>query len=515
MNQTTLLRYNFRILMFHNWWLLVFPLAGSQLVVFWNILTQPFSPRLPALTVEIVSPLLAAFLSAHLLSAEYRSRIGAIVASKPVSIDKVVLLRLAVALGLVWALAALSLVAYYFGMEPYNIGLPVLACVPSTLFLALFALTFATLFRNALAGFGVAALYWALDLPPGPPLHPYLSLRSLASALTVPELTVTRAFVDQWWIAKIVLFLAALLLYRLHGGLLFTLGTPLTLRRRRQALAGAATVLAFYLVSGAVLKVVYGYSMRGCLAPNDAVWFRQQFAPYGPLPVASLFGPAFTRYLGELSNPWRLQQEETSLAGDTVAHRRALQTVVEKMADSLWAPSAAELLARLEAPKQDTLEAEIAYYRRIVERYGYSPYLPFGLRQMARAYAEAGRDEEARAAYQELLSRCPGSVYRSEALRYMMESDRRRKDLVSAVRWAQEWARAAPVQERFKAYLALAEILKEMGKGDEVRQAVQQTLEAVQAFRRAARGGTLGGTPGQRVTWEHEANAAEGRAKRF
>ena len=53
MNSPTLLRYNFRVLMFHNWWLLVIPLAVSQLSIFWTILTQRFSPPLPATTVVI------------------------------------------------------------------------------------------------------------------------------------------------------------------------------------------------------------------------------------------------------------------------------------------------------------------------------------------------------------------------------------------------------------------------------------------------------------------------------
>lgn len=516
MNRTTLLRYNFRVLVFNNWWLLVLPLAASQLIVFWNLITQQSSPALPAQTVEMVSPILAAFLSAHLLSAEYRSRIGAIIASKPISIDRVVLLRLIVALGLVWTLAALSLSAYYFGMEPFDLLKPALACIVSTLFLAMFALTFATLFRHALAGFGVAALYWALDLPPGPPLHPYLSLKSLMTYLSMPEITYSQAFVEQWWVAKIILLLAAFILYRLHGRLLFTLGTPLTLRSRRRALAGAGAVVAFYLISGAVMKVGYGYAHRGRLLPDDPAWFRQQFASYGPIPVAYLFGAAFPRYLGELTNPWRLQQaEESSMWGDTVKHRQDLRYVVERMPNSLWAPSAAELLARLEAPREQEVEERVAYYRTIVDRYGDSPYLAYGLRQMGRAYAEAQRDEEARAAYEQLLSRRPDTVWRAEALRYLVESARKRGDLENAAQWARQWIESAPVQEGFKAHFAMAEILRAQGKREEARQAAQRTVAAVETFRRALRAGTVGGSPGQRVTWENEANAIEARAKRL
>src|SRR5438270_8849346 len=102
MNSLALIRYNFRIVMFNNWWLLVFPVAVSQLTVFWNIITQKFTPALPAISAELISPLLAAFLSAHLLAAEYPSHVAVILASKPLHIGKVVLLRLIGVLALVW-----------------------------------------------------------------------------------------------------------------------------------------------------------------------------------------------------------------------------------------------------------------------------------------------------------------------------------------------------------------------------------------------------------------------------
>ena len=212
MLKSPLLRYNFRILMFHNWWLLVIPLAASQLSVFWTLVTQKFSAPLPASSVESVSPLLAAFLSAHLLAPEYRSGIGAVLAAKPVHIGKVVFLRLTIVLGLVWALGWLSLVGFYFGMQPYPMLLPGLAFMISSLFLGLFALTFATLLRHPLAGFGVAALYWLIDVPPGPAINPYLSLRSLTSSFPVAGIAPGELFADNWWIAKLVLLVAALCL---------------------------------------------------------------------------------------------------------------------------------------------------------------------------------------------------------------------------------------------------------------------------------------------------------------
>lgn len=517
MNATTLFRYNFRVLMFSNWWLLVFPIAATQLTVFWNILTQPFSPMLPAKSVELISPLLAAFLSAHLLAAEYRSRIGAILASKPISLGKLVLLRLLVVLALVWALAALSLGAYYSGMQPYDVVPPALAGMVSTLFLALFALTFATLFRNPLAGFGVAALYWALDLPAGPAIHPYLSLRSLSSnfSAAADPAGLEHTLAEHWWVGKIVLLVAAAALYLGHGRLLFTLGAPLTSRHRRRAVAWAAAALAVYLISGAAIKVVYGYTHRGQLFPDDAAWFRTQFAPFGPLPVAALFGPAFKGYLGEFTDAWRAQPEESERWGDTVKHRRDLHRIVEEMPRSLWAPGAAELLARLEARQQTTVEGQAAYYTRIVREYGDTPYVAFALREMARVYAAGNREAEARAAYEKLLADRPGSAYETEALRYLMESDRGRGDLSGAARWAERWIGSAPLQEKFSAYVALAEIRRAQGKSAESKRAAQQAIDAVRDFRGALARRTLTLSGAQRVKWEREAEKAEAKARQF
>src|SRR5205809_8085349 len=100
--------------------LMVFPVAVSQLTVFWFVLTRRFSLYLPAQSVEMITPLLAAFLGAHLLSAEYRSRIGAVLASRPVNIGRIVVLRLLVMLALVWGLALLSLCAYSAWMERFS-----------------------------------------------------------------------------------------------------------------------------------------------------------------------------------------------------------------------------------------------------------------------------------------------------------------------------------------------------------------------------------------------------------
>lgn len=514
-----LLRYNFRVLMFHNWWLLVIPLAVSQLTVFWTIATQPFNPSLPANAVESISPLLAAFLCAHLLSAEYRSGIGAVLASKPIDIGKVVFLRLVIAIGLVWALGWLSLLAFSFGMAPYPLLQPGVAFMVSSLFLGLFALTFATLFRHPLAGVGIAAIYWALDLPLGSPMNPFLSLKSLTASIPVSTIVQEQPLTDHWWIAKTLLLVAALALYNGQKKLLFTLGSPLTKRRKRSTLAWAGAVFALYIITGASAKVIYGYTHRGRLFPNDAAWFRQQFAPYSPLPVASLFGPNFRRYVGSIPNSLRIMQEgETDTMGDTEQHRRDLRHVIDTAPNSVWASSSAELLARLRTRAGTPTEEQAGYYRVVTDRYGDSPYTAFALQQIAHIYADAIAQDakfepKARAAYLDLQTRFPAGTYSAEALRFLAENDRKHGDLPSATLYTQKWIKAAPVHEKFMAYIFLAEISRQSGKMSEAKQAAQQTLEAVKAFRNAVRAGISSLPETRRVRMENEALTVEIRAK--
>lgn len=510
-----LIRYNFRVLMHHNGWLLSIPLAASQLTVFWTATTQRFSPSLPSTIVELVSPLLGAFLCAHLLSAEYRSGVGAMLASKPVDIRKVVLVRLSIALALVWFLAGLSLLTFHQSMEPYPLLPPLGASVVSTLFLSLLSLTFATLFRHPLAGFAVAALYWLLDLPPGPPMNPFLSLKSLASSFHPPGPRVEQPLTDPWWIAKGLLLLAALTLYLLHNRLLFLLGTPMTLRRSRRALAAAAGLIALYVVSGAVVKVGYGYTHRGALFPSDVAWFRRQFGVYGMLPVSALFGRNFQRYLGAIPNSWRVQQEgEADLMGDTEAHRRDLKRILEVAPRSVWAPSAAEQIARFEAVATVPLEERVAHYRVLVDRYPDSPYAPSALLQVAQLYAEAsGGEEKARAAYALLLERYPRSPLRPAAYRYLAESDLRRADRAGAERNARLWVETAPVHETFVAWVFLADLQRAQGQGDAAKASEARALAAIDAFFVAAREGRTTLSEPRRIRVEGEARALAARLK--
>jgi len=512
MVSASLIRYNFRVLAFQNGWLLTIPLAASQLSVFWVGSTQEFRPSLPATVVETVTPLLGAFLTAHLLSAEYRSAVGAVLACKPVDIRKVVLIRLALALVLVWGLAGLSLLAFTLSMQPFPLGPPLVACAVSTLFLSALALNFATLLRHPLGGFGIAALWWALDLPPGPPMNPYLSLKGLANSFRPPGLDVPQPLTDSWWISKAVLLVAGLLLFALHNRLIFLLGTPQTVKRTRRTLISAVSMLAFVVVSGAVVKVGYGYANRTTLFPNDLGWFRRQFGTYGLLPVSSLFGRDFVKYLGEIPNAWRVQQDgESDIMGDTPKHRKEVRELVEKSPKSLWAPSAAYQTAMWEAKPDKPTDERVGYWQVIVEKYPTSPYAVEAQAQIASLWEEAPDSAKALAAWKRLLELDPKGKYASSGWRYLTMADQKDKNWESAQRNAQSWVQASPVHEAFQAWMALSEIQAARGDTAGAEQSRGAVKEAIDAFRKAAREGKLTISEPKRVRVEAEVHALEAK----
>jgi ABC-type transport system involved in multi-copper enzyme maturation permease subunit len=510
-----LLRYNFRVMIYNNWWLLVFPLAASQFAVFWSLITQRFQPWLPAQCVEFTSPLLAAFLAAHVLTAEYRSGVGAILASKPVDLKKIVALRLGVVMALVWALAGLSLAAFYYGMEPYPWAPAFLAIVPTTLWLAMLALTFATLFRHPLAGFGVAALYWALDLPPGAQLMPFLSLRTYSLSLPMVDFA-ELVFAQHWYVAKIVLLLGAVALYASHSRLIFTLGSPITVRVRRRAAAFAASVVVVYIGSGALFKVGYAYTQRGRLQPSDAAWLRRHFSPYGPIPITALFGPTFRALVGDIPNSWRANLEgEADLLGDTAQHRRALKAVLDSGDKGPWAASVADLYARLEVRSGKEPDDKLKAMRIVLDRFPKSVYAAYAQQQSARILADAGRGEEAGAAYQQLLRMPVPEAYRMEALKYLTQSALDAGDVPRAERMAGRWVDQSPDLLRFPALAALADALHRKGDLARCRTAAAGALDAIAYYERNKPKRGNDGIVRRTSHWELEAGAIAPRMRGY
>jgi ABC-type transport system involved in multi-copper enzyme maturation permease subunit len=511
-----LLRYNFRVLMFRNWWLLVFPIAASQLVVFWNLITLRFEESLPAYSMEMVSPLLAAFLCAHVLSAEYRSGVGAILASKPVDIGKVVAIRMLVVQALVWALALLSLVAFYYGWQPYPIWPAFVACLPSTIFLGLMALAFATLFRNAWAGFGVASLWWVMDLPPGPLINPFLSLRSYSASLVSENMHRLLIFTRYAWEPKVVLLILAVGLYLWHRRLIFTLGSPHTAALHRRAVILAVLIPIVYAGSGAALKVGYLYFHRGRLLPDDTAWIRTQFAPFGPVPVAWAFGPVFAAYVGEIPNTWRLQSgDEADVYGNTEKHRRQVAAIVRRGTRSIWGSNVVELYTRLAGQQAGTPEERIALLRLIVERYPKGPHAAQAYVRIAREYTDMGKMEEAREACERALDAPHTAREAADALRMLTNIHRQAGRTEEAIATARQWFDVADARQRFKAGEALFDMLNKSGRTAEARDVAAATLDAIRWFREELARADPGRKAGTDTPLVRDADVLEGRLKAF
>jgi hypothetical protein len=266
------------------------------------------------------------------------------------------------------------------------------------------------------------------------------------------------------------------------------------------------------MVSGACIKVAYGYSQRGNLQPNDAAWFRQQFFAYGPIPVASVFGPAFRRYVGD-TNGWKPAGEEGDILGDTMKHHRELREVVDKMPGSIWAPSAAELLGRLTGRQGTTVEQRVSVFQRVADAYPASPYVDVALREKARIYDGAELRDQASREYAEMLSRRPRSPFRSEALRYIVGNEGAHGNWDEVIKRAREWAEVAPVHEKFAATLAMMEAFQAKHDAESALKAARQTLDAVKEFRKALRSNQLGLTESARLKHERSAADAEGKAR--
>jgi hypothetical protein len=377
------------------------------------------------------------------------------------------------------------------------------------------ALTFATMLRNPLAGFSVAALYWALDLVPGAPIQPYLSLKSLSSYYSVQHNPLLQTFLLDWWISKLLLLAGAIALYIYHNKQVMSIGSPLTPRLRRRVGLTGAGFICLYLLSGAVLKVAYGYEHRGELPRSDLAWFRYQMSSFGPIPVSALFGPAFSAYIGDIGNPWAMSgEDESGLVGPTEPHKRAMHRVLDRNPNSIWAPGIAYGLAQIEMQGESNPDIVAADFRGIINQFPNSIYNQDALRDIARAYAgDPKRHTEAQQSYEELLQRYPQNRYRSEAYRFLFESERDAQHLSQSLSWAEKWSALAPVQERFEALVDVMELRKSSGDLEGARRAAADTIAAVEAFNRAFADGTAVLTPSQTITRPQLARKAELEAR--
>ncbi len=399
-SQGSLWAYNIRILLANSYWLIVTPVATAQLVLFWNMAVVSGSEVTSTVeTIELLAALLGAFLCAHALVPE-QGKVGELVFVRPVSLERVLVLRIAAIFAFVLIVVSPVLYFYSAKIDSFPLAAALLAALPPMLFLSVLALASASVLRHPLFGFAVAGAFWVLDLATSGYYNAIVSLHSFSDALA------NRPMSDLWLVNKLVLIgLAAVIYLWLRS----RLGQPIAPRRWRAVARRSVVVLVIavaYFGVGAGYKVLYGMRHEGELGTRTRMWYQLQFSGYGPLPLARLFGPAFPLYvqadlatggmgLGEMNRP-------VVAPVDVVR----LQELLARYPRSIWADNAQLEIARhaLREPTADVglligrvagrsdtvqrlLEMNLAAssrgFQTLVERYPDSPFGPLALSQLA------------------------------------------------------------------------------------------------------------------------------------
>jgi len=287
----TLWAYNLRILLGNSYWLIVTPIAITMLTFGWNLATVGLSePADAARTLELLAPILGALLCAYTVAPEHAG-VGELVFVRPISLEKLLVLRLVAIFAFVLFLLLPPLFVYRMLVDGFAAGPTVLAAFVSTLFLSSLALAVAGATRLPLAGVGAASAFWVLDLALGTAMSPLFTLHGYADHLANTPLS------DLWSYGKLLLLVLAVLLYLWNRR---QLGRPVARRHTLAVVRNVAVVcllLLGYFCAGAACKVGYGLTHEAELGNRAARWYREAFQVYGPLPVPWLFGRVFPAYL--------------------------------------------------------------------------------------------------------------------------------------------------------------------------------------------------------------------------
>jgi hypothetical protein len=487
--------YNVRILLGNSYWLIITPVAAAQLVLFWNMaIVSASSPPFAVRTVELLAPILGAFLCAHALAPE-QGQVGELVFVRPVSLERVLVLRMAAILAFVLIAMSPVLIFYSVKVEAFPLAATVLAAIPAMLFLSVLSLAAASGLRQPLFGFAAAGAFWAVDLATGGYYNQLLTLDSFADLLG------GRPMSDVWVANKLLLIAMAAFVYL---WLRRRLGQPVAPRRWRTVVARAAAVLVIvvaYLGSGAGYKIAYGLQHERDLGTRARLWYQVQFGGYGAVAVARLFGPAFPLYaqadLG--SGGMAFGDANASLVGPVDIRR--LRELLRRYPKSIWAdnaqleialralklraPAPALLISRLpgqdNAPQQ-LLDQDLTAARRefelLVDRYPGSAFGPLALSQLAaiglseldfalaiRSYERLIRD------YPEAADAYPAGLKLSH---YYLGSGQPEK----ALQAADTAAGAATWDVQGEALLAAARAAQAAGRDDAARDCYQRAREA-------------------------------------
>ncbi len=498
--------YNIRILLGNTYWLVVTPVAAIQLVLFWNMATATlFSTARAAQTVELLAPILAAFLCAHALAPE-QDGVGELVFVRPVSVEKVLALRLAVIFAFVFAALTPAFVIYAIGIDGFPLAVTLLAALPSMLMLSVLAMALASASRNPMLGFAGAGAFWALDLVIGGYFNPLVSLHRFADCVAGQPMS------EQWVASKFVLLALAALIYTWQRRML---GRPAAPRRWVSAVrAGVAVglLILVYVSSGAAYKVAYGLAHERELGARSRLWYQQQFRGYGPIPVPWIFGPAFALYVqAELGR--NLPLADTGGGGLwTPIDLERMQQVVSRYPRSIWADNAQYEIARFAAHQQaraawlvlayepgksepvrtkitEDISRAAHEYEVLADRYPNSPFAPLALAECAAIALRILDFEAARVAYERLVRDHPSSPQSYVAGLRLSALNLREGASNDALRAADVAAGVAPWDLKAEALLAAARAAGQAGDREVARDRYRRAREvAREAIERATRG---------------------------
>lgn len=465
-------RYNARILFGTGYWILVLPVAASQIVTLWMMaLAADFSEMTGQRIAEMMTPILGAFLVAHSMAPEYKSGIGSVLASKPVSLHRVVTIRIALAMLLAFLLTFVTLVVCSVGLQPLDLGPVLLAAIPSLWFLAVVALVSATLLRSSMAGFAMAAALWGLDLLVGYGVHPFLSLQGRHATLDTHPLS------GLWLWGKLALTVIGLLLLLWHSRILPRVCRPPERKDVVKVVSGMAAVVLAYALTGALTTVGFGYINRGNLPYKDVDWFRRQMTTYGPIPVAQFFGPAFSTLVAPTPpSAGELSGLEMRFA--------LLERARDRWPNSIWADAIAFSLAK---EREDLQPAKaVKDYQLVADRFGNGPYASKALVSIVRMdKPEVTLGERVRAA-RVLVSDWPTKRDTERAAAFLQEQPIESVNTADKLTAAEVAVKVAPVHREPEWWLTCAELQLKLGQTDGARASAQKAMSSAQTLNQRA-----------------------------
>lgn len=482
----TQFQYDARILLSNSYWLLVIPLVASQLVVFWHMaVAAVVRDGTVASTCELVVPLLAAFLCAHVVAPEHRNRVDELTFVRPVSILRTVILRLIALYTITVLLAAVMLFVYKVGLkQEFTLSTLAIASVPSILFLSMLSMAFASAWRTPAAGIGAALVYWAVDAAWGSGLNPLFGLHEYSVALNAREGT-EQPLSSAWLISKGALLVMALVAAWAGGK---TLGRPAAPKRWRAGLrvaSGAAVCAVVYLVTGGLWQ----YSEARREAETDPLRARQvyvdAFAAYGPLPVALMFGPSFAGYAGYLQPGGNTIASMTDQKEQVIGR---LRNVAERWPESRWADDALFEVIRLRTvrdPGEEDAEKEnklsLMLSKVFLDRYPTSPFAPHVAARMVILARRLNDEATMMWAYGRVTGVYGQSQAASDAATEMRTYYLEQGKVDKAIESARAAMEAAPPESKPEAELSFAGFLVSIGQKDEARAIYSRVEQSVQA----------------------------------